>query len=82
MRLWGLITSAGIVAGAATLLGFLGSLAWFLDLCSHFRVQYFLMRIPIDHCLFSPGIRILSKEVGPRVGSDHFPVIVDFLIER
>jgi endonuclease/exonuclease/phosphatase (EEP) superfamily protein YafD len=42
LRLWGLITAAGSVAGAASVLGFFGSLHWLLDLCSHFRVQYFL----------------------------------------
>ena len=42
VRLWGLITAAGAVAGTASILGFLGSLNWLLDLCSHFRVQYFL----------------------------------------
>lgn len=39
-----------------------------------------LMLIPIDHCLFSPEIGIVKKVVGPQVGSDHFPVIVDFVI--
>jgi len=41
-RLWGLFTAAGVVAGIATLLGFFGLLNWRLELCSHFRVQYFL----------------------------------------
>lgn len=39
---WGLLTAAGTVACGATLSGFLGRLAWFLDLFAHFRVQYFL----------------------------------------
>jgi len=34
--------------------------------------------IPIDHCLHSPGIQILNMQIGPAVGSDHYPVIVDF----
>jgi endonuclease/exonuclease/phosphatase (EEP) superfamily protein YafD len=42
IRSWGLITAAGIVASVATILAFLGSFCWFLDLFSHFRVQYFL----------------------------------------
>lgn len=41
IRLWGLITAAGVVAGAASILGFFGSFNWVLDLCAHFRVQYF-----------------------------------------
>jgi endonuclease/exonuclease/phosphatase (EEP) superfamily protein YafD len=37
---WGLVTAAGFVACCATVLGFLGRFSWFLDLFSHFRVQY------------------------------------------
>lgn len=37
-------------------------------------------RIPIDHCLVSPGIRILDRRIGPKVGSDHLPVIADLAI--
>jgi endonuclease/exonuclease/phosphatase (EEP) superfamily protein YafD len=40
-----------------------------------------LLRIPIDHCLYSQGIAIVDRRTGPHVGSDHFPVIVDFVIE-
>ncbi|MFC1461794.1 endonuclease/exonuclease/phosphatase family protein [Verrucomicrobiota bacterium] len=39
---WGLLTAAGVVACSATLFGFLGRFSWFLDLFSHFRVQYLL----------------------------------------
>ena len=42
VRLWGLLTSAGVVACFATLFGFFGRSSWFLDLFSHFRVQYVL----------------------------------------
>lgn len=42
VRPWGLLTAAGVVACAATLFGFLGRLSWFLDLFSHFRVQYLI----------------------------------------
>lgn len=37
-----------------------------------------LMLIPIDHCLLSPELRLVRREIGSTVGSDHFPVIVDF----
>jgi endonuclease/exonuclease/phosphatase (EEP) superfamily protein YafD len=37
--------------------------------------------IAIDHCLHSDGIGITNHEVGPNIGSDHFPVIVDFYVE-
>ena len=33
--------------------------------------------IPIDHCLHSGEIKVVNREVGPRVGSDHYPLIVD-----
>jgi endonuclease/exonuclease/phosphatase (EEP) superfamily protein YafD len=35
--------------------------------------------IPIDHCLHADGITILNNEIGSSVGSDHYPVIVDFV---
>jgi endonuclease/exonuclease/phosphatase (EEP) superfamily protein YafD len=38
----GLLTAAGVVTCAATLFGFLGRFSWFLDLFSHFRVQYLI----------------------------------------
>jgi endonuclease/exonuclease/phosphatase (EEP) superfamily protein YafD len=37
---WGLLSAAGVVACSTTLVGFLGRFSWFLDLFSHFRVQY------------------------------------------
>lgn len=39
-----------------------------------------LLRIPIDHCLHSPDIVVFKKVVGPDVGSDHYPLIIDFSI--
>ncbi len=36
--------------------------------------------IPIDHALFSEGIRIRQREIGPAIGSDHYPIIVDFQV--
>jgi endonuclease/exonuclease/phosphatase (EEP) superfamily protein YafD len=40
LRPWGLLTAGGVLACLATLFGFLGRFSWFLDLFSHFRVQY------------------------------------------
>lgn len=42
LHLRGLLTAAGFVVCLATLFGFLGRFSWFLDLFSHFRVQYLL----------------------------------------
>jgi endonuclease/exonuclease/phosphatase (EEP) superfamily protein YafD len=30
--------------------------------------------LPIDHTLVSPGVRVVQREVGPDLGSDHRPV--------
>jgi endonuclease/exonuclease/phosphatase (EEP) superfamily protein YafD len=40
---------------------------------------FFPLFIPIDHCLYSEGLTVIKEEVGPPVGSDHYPVIVDFV---
>jgi endonuclease/exonuclease/phosphatase (EEP) superfamily protein YafD len=34
------------------------------------------LRIPLDYCLVSKGISVRSKELGPSLGSDHLPVMV------
>jgi endonuclease/exonuclease/phosphatase (EEP) superfamily protein YafD len=39
--------------------------------------QLWFMRIPIDHCLHREGVRIVNRRIGDRVGSDHYPLIVD-----
>ena len=39
-----------------------------------------LLRIPLDHCLHSASIAILDRHLGPHVGSDHLPLIVDFCL--
>ena len=39
-----------------------------------------LLRIPIDFCLISEGIIVKDKTLGPDLGSDHFPLIVDFSV--
>jgi endonuclease/exonuclease/phosphatase (EEP) superfamily protein YafD len=41
-----------------------------------------VLLIPIDHCLFSKGIVVLNRQAGPDVGSDHYPLIVDFAVTK
>ncbi len=41
-----------------------------------------LFWIPIDHCLYGAGIQVTGKKVGPKFGSDHYPLIIDFVMER
>ena len=36
-----------------------------------------LIAIPIDHMLVGSGITVLGRSVGPFVGSDHRPVVID-----
>ena len=39
-----------------------------------------VFQIPLDHCLVSSEICITRRQVGPYIGSDHYPVIVDFSV--
>lgn len=36
-----------------------------------------LMYIPLDHCLISSDWQIITHRLGPRVGSDHLPLVVE-----
>jgi endonuclease/exonuclease/phosphatase (EEP) superfamily protein YafD len=45
-----------------------------------FPAYYPPLYMPIDYGMVSPEIAVLDHTVGPLVGSDHFPVIVDFAI--
>jgi len=45
-------------------------------------VEYPLLRIPIDHALHTPGLCIRSRKLGPSIGSDHLPVILDITITK
>jgi endonuclease/exonuclease/phosphatase (EEP) superfamily protein YafD len=40
-----------------------------------------LLLIPLDHCLHSQEIKILQRRIGPNVGSDHYPLMIDFVIK-
>lgn len=39
-----------------------------------------LISVPIDHCLVSKDIKVLKREMGPNLGSDHRPVYVELRI--
>jgi endonuclease/exonuclease/phosphatase (EEP) superfamily protein YafD len=36
-----------------------------------------LLRVPIDHLLHSQALEVTSRQLGPELGSDHFPLVVD-----
>ncbi|MFQ5658403.1 MAG: endonuclease/exonuclease/phosphatase family protein, partial [Candidatus Methylomirabilales bacterium] len=37
--------------------------------------------IPIDHCLLSSGVVVHNRRIESSIGSDHYPVVVDFSVE-
>jgi endonuclease/exonuclease/phosphatase (EEP) superfamily protein YafD len=39
-----------------------------------------VVRIPIDHCLVSSTISVIDRHVGPNIGSDHLPVVIDLAV--
>jgi endonuclease/exonuclease/phosphatase (EEP) superfamily protein YafD len=36
-----------------------------------------LLRVPIDHLVHSPALEVTDRQLGPDLGSDHFPLLVD-----
>lgn len=41
-----------------------------------------LLRVPIDHLLYSEHLRVRDRRLGPDLGSDHFPLVVDLELIR
>ena len=37
----------------------------------------FLLRVPIDHLVHSDTLTVIDRRLGPTMGSDHFPLVVD-----
>jgi endonuclease/exonuclease/phosphatase (EEP) superfamily protein YafD len=42
---------------------------------------FYLSRTTLDHCLVSEGIKVIAREVGSDIGSDHLPIFVELGIE-
>ena len=40
-----------------------------------------LLALPYDHILVSSEWQVLTYEIGPDIGSDHFPVLADVVLE-
>jgi endonuclease/exonuclease/phosphatase (EEP) superfamily protein YafD len=38
--------------------------------------------VPIDNCLVSPGLAVVHRERGPKLGSDHFPLVIRLAATR
>jgi endonuclease/exonuclease/phosphatase (EEP) superfamily protein YafD len=38
------------------------------------------VRISLDHCLVTPATHVINKQLGPPVGSDHLPLVIDLQI--
>jgi endonuclease/exonuclease/phosphatase (EEP) superfamily protein YafD len=36
-----------------------------------------LLRVPIDHLVHSGALEVTDRRLGPPLGSDHFPLLVD-----
>ena len=41
-----------------------------------------LFRVPLDNCLVSERVAVADRRVGPDIGSDHLPLIVDVALEQ
>jgi len=44
------------------------------------NARSWLVRIPIDHVLVSPGVGVAARSVGPDLGSDHLPVTAALIL--
>ena len=36
--------------------------------------------IPLDHCLVHPSIQVLDRRLGPYIGSDHYPILLELAL--
>lgn len=86
VRVTGLLHATGALAALGTVAGFFRRLLARSGLIDTLRGRgyqptwpghFVPLWIPLDHCLVSPDLTVLDRRVGPHVGSDHRPVIVD-----
>ncbi len=42
--------------------------------------SFWLLAIPIDHALVSEDVRVLDRRMGPSIGSDHLPIVLDIAL--
>ena len=52
------------------------------DVQATWPVDLMPLRVPLDHCLHSEKLQVARREIGPDVGSDHFPLVVDFVFDE
>jgi endonuclease/exonuclease/phosphatase (EEP) superfamily protein YafD len=48
-----------------------------LGIQTSWPTMFLPLRIPIDHCLVSPDLKVVQRTIGHDVGSDHLPLVVD-----
>ncbi|HVF18204.1 MAG TPA: endonuclease/exonuclease/phosphatase family protein, partial [Steroidobacteraceae bacterium] len=44
--------------------------------------QFLPLRIKIDHCFASPDWQVQRMSLGPKLGSDHFPLVAELQLTR
>ncbi|MCZ6837201.1 MAG: endonuclease/exonuclease/phosphatase family protein, partial [Planctomycetota bacterium] len=42
--------------------------------------SYYVLRVPIDHCLVSPDVHVVDCRLGEPCGSDHAPLVVEIAL--
>lgn len=45
------------------------------------NAKSFIFSIPIDHCFVTDSFDVIDRKVGPYIGSDHYPIIIELNIK-